>query len=190
MNAAMVTDGVFLLLFLLVCADGYRRGLVRMIARVVAMVAAMFAARYLAGLAAPSVGENYIVPMLNRIQTGSEVSDAILHKSLENMAQDIAYGIAYVFLFIVLQIVFAYVMGLFGLINEIPVIGTLNRIAGVCLGVLWFFMLLLVLAVIVFQLLPVEVRESMGITDALIENSRVLQFLKEAVEGIRIKKGY
>lgn len=187
MNTAMVTDVVFLFLFVLVCADGYRKGFVRMIARVVAMVAAMFAARYLAGLAAPSLGENYIVPMLNRIQTGSEVSDAILHKSLETMAQDIAYGVAYVFLFIILQIVFVYVLGLFGIINSIPVIGTLNRVAGVCLGVLWFSMLLLVLAVIVFQLLPVEVRESIGITDALIENSRVLHFLNGVVEGIQIK---
>ena len=158
-----------------------------MIARVVAMVAAMFAARYLAGMAAPSVGEHWIVPLLNQIQTGSEVSDAILHKSLETMAQDIAYGVAYILLFAILQIVFAYVMGLFGFINSIPVIGTLNRIAGIVLGVLWFFMLVSLLAVIVFQLLPVEVRESLGITEALIKDSRVLQFLSGAVAGIQLK---
>lgn len=187
MNAAMVTDGIFLLLFFLVCIDGYRKGFVRMIARMVAMVAAMFAARYLAGMAAPSVGEHCIVPLLNKIQTGSEVSDAILHKSLETMAQDIAYGVAFVILFAILQIVFVYVAGLFGFINEIPVIGTLNRIAGGFLGVLWFFMLAFVLAVIVFGLLPVEVRESMGITDVLIKNSRVLQFLNGVVQGIQIK---
>ena len=187
MNAAMVTDGVFLLLFFLVCIDGYRKGFVRMIARVVAMVAAMFAARYLAGMAAPSVGEHCIVPLLNRIQTGSEVSDAILHKSLETMAQDIAYGVAYIILFAVLQVVFVYVVGLFGFINEIPVIGTFNRIAGALLGILWFFMLSFVLAVIVFELLPMEVRESVGITDALIKNSRVLQFLNGIVQGIQIK---
>ena len=104
-------------------------------------------------LALPGVLEKYLGnEMTEQIdETGEEMTQAltlrIAHVLGEKLARFIIAAIAFLIAVVAAIIIIRIIGGIFGLVNKIPVLGTINRVLGVIAGALialiivWLFML-------------------------------------------------
>lgn len=178
----MIIDAVLAILLLVTLFDSYRQGLLKILVKIagvfISWVVAGILARQLQGL----VAQTWIIPFLqDQVKELTELG-ALVGDAMEAAAESIAYGMVYLLIFLLLQIVFQILMHTLNFVNRIPVVGTLNHIGGLILGLVWYFVVLFTVAFILFRILPEDTRDSIGLSDTVVKESLFLNSLAEAIE--------
>lgn len=116
-------DLIIVLIVFLGGWNGYRIGLIRQVTRLFGAVLAYFVAIWLRPYAAPAIAAMHILPA----QTG------IANLFLGDLNNAIAFGAVFVISFILLR----YGVGLLDTLFQLPVLSTVNRLAGLIIGLVF-----------------------------------------------------
>lgn len=162
--------GVCMLVSVLV---GYHRGFLVTIARIVAMVASYIGAVLAAGTLKKMLAQTVFMPVLEK-QMGSGALAQLAGQALEPAAEGIAYSVAFFVVFAVLQFVLLHSIRAFKLVDHIPVLGTMNKLAGGILGFFWVFILCMLLGNVFFTYVPGELCSQWGFTDQKVKQTVLL----------------
>lgn len=162
--------GVF---FLLSVFLGYHRGLVLTVARVAAMAAAYIGARSLAVLSSGMLARQFILPGLqDRLE--NNLLNGLAEAALTESAEGIAYSFVFCVALFVLEFVLLRLINGFRLLDDIPVVGKLNKLGGAVVGFLWVFLLCLLVGNVFFTYIPKELQHKMGFTEKAVQETVLL----------------
>lgn len=153
---------------------GWHRGLVLTAARLGAVVVTYIGARSLAVLAQGFLGQQWILPVLQRQLEGNQLG-GLLETALEEAAEGIAYSIVFFVAFAVLEFILLRLVNGLKVIDSIPVIGRLNKLGGAVVGFLWVFLVFVLAGNVFFTYVPGEIRHQMGFTNEAVKESVLLQ---------------
>lgn len=106
--------------------NGYRTGLIRQIMRLFGAVIAYFLSLWLKPYVAPTVAT-----FLQRHYTAGNTS-GVLGLYLGDLSGAIAFGLVFVVTFLLLR----YAMGLVDALFQLPILSTVNRLAGLVVGLI------------------------------------------------------
>lgn len=173
MEITTCIDAVIGICILVSVLIGYHRGFLVTIARIVAMVASYIGAVLAAGTLKKMLAQTVFMPMLEK-QMGSGALARLAGQALEPAAEGIAYSIVFFVVFAVLQFVLLHSIRAFKLVDHIPVLGTMNKLAGGILGFFWVFILCMLLGNVFFTYVPVEIRTQWGLTDQKVQQTVLL----------------
>ncbi len=162
--------GISMLVSILV---GYHRGFLVTIARIVAMVASYIGAVLIAGALKESIADTVILPAVQQQMEGSSLT-GLAGEALTGAAQGIAYSIVFFAAFAIIHFILLRLVHGLKLVDHIPVLGTMNKLAGGILGFLWIFILCMLLGNIFFNYIPSQVRSQWGFTQEAVQNSMLL----------------
>lgn len=146
-------DLLFLVVIALHLSNGFYRGFLKMsfdlAGFVLVFIVALFGSRLLGNLLAGTLDPEGVLYQHQIFQNSG------LSVTPENAAQLVAGAAAFVVLFIILSIIFRYYAKGFKKINNIPVIGLLNRIGGSLIGIITGIAFVYII-IIVISLIPVQ----------------------------------
>ncbi len=142
-----LTDIIIIAVILYGAVIGYHKGLVRTVVGSIRAVVSMGGAAIVSRIIAPAIAPQIVTPIVNEVfqtQLGevSQISPEIVNQIQNNILQiatPIAQSIAFSVVFFISMFIINLVLKLFtkamSILTKIPVIGTLNRICGLLLGV-------------------------------------------------------
>ena len=146
-------DLVFLMLIALNLIGGYRQGLVRqligLVGFLVSIPAAFYGSSLLGGVIAGYIDPGLLMPLQ---ETSNRLGFNITVDRTVNLVAGI---IAFLVLFVLIRALIGLLAGSFTAVNRLPVLGLLNRLAGLALGLARGLVLVLLLMGLFF-LLPVN----------------------------------
>jgi uncharacterized membrane protein required for colicin V production len=119
-------DLIFVGIIVLGGWNGYRTGLIRQIMRLFGAVIAYFLSLWLKPYVAPAVAT-----FLQRHQTAVH-TPAVLGLFLGDLSGAIAFGLVFVVTFLLLR----YAIGLVDALFQLPILSTVNRLAGLVVGLI------------------------------------------------------
>lgn len=152
---------------------GYHRGLVLTIARVAVMAAAYIGARSLAVLSSGMVAHRFILPGMGE-KLENSLSGGLAEAALTEAAEGIAYSFVFCVALFVLEVLLLRLINGFRLLDDIPVVGKLNKLGGAVVGFLWVFLLCLLLGNVFFTFIPEELQKKMGFTKKAVQETVLL----------------
>lgn len=158
--------GILVLLALAVWR-GWSQGLVMKAAQLGAVVAACIIAGICANLSKGRLGSGVILPLLEERVPLS----GMFEEEIASVADNFAWGLVYFVSFLAALLVLRHVIKIFGLVEKLPVIGTVNRLGGAVVGFTLAFVLLYVACRLLFQMLPQAALEEWGLTEEVIEKT-------------------
>ena len=136
MSITSYTDIVIAICILVSVLVGYHRGFLVTIARIVAMVASYIGAILAAEMLKKTLAQTLFVPMIRQGLGNGAFAD-LAQEALLQTAEGIAYSVVFFVVFALLQFVLLRAIHVLKLVDHIPVLGTMNKLAG---GVLGFFL--------------------------------------------------
>ncbi|WP_198850246.1 CvpA family protein [Alicyclobacillus sp. SO9] len=138
--------------------NGYRIGLIRQITRLFGAVLAYFLARWLQPYIAPAIKTMHLFPKQN---------NAFLNQFLGSFDNAAAFAVVFVISFILLR----YGVGLIDTLFQLPVLSTVNRLAGLVAGLIFAIVFVYVGALLASYIQQPSVQYQ-------VHNSAVIQWLK------------
>ncbi len=177
-------DILFLALIALNLISGYRQGLVRqligLIGFLVAIAVAVYGSSRLGGVIAGYIDPAHLMPL-------QEVSNLLgVNITADWVVNLAARVIAFLVLLVLARILLGLLAGTFTAINRLPVVGTVNRLAGLVLGLARGLILILLL-VGLFSLLPVNfIAEAMAESASICIAERYLPTLVDSLKSLLI----
>lgn len=133
MSITSYTDIVIAICILVSVLVGYHRGFLVTIARIVAMVASYIGAILAAEMLKKTLAQTLFVPMIRQGLGNGAFAD-LAQEALLQTAEGIAYSVVFFVVFALLQFVLLRAIHVLKLVDHIPVLGTMNKLAGGVLG--------------------------------------------------------
>ncbi len=177
-------DFLLLALLILNLVSGYRQGLVRQLIGLIGFVAAIAVAVYgngpLGEVIAGYIDPAHLMPL-------QEVSNSLGFGITADLAVNLAARvIAFLVLLVLTRILLGLLARTFTVINRLPVVGAVNRLAGLVLGLARGLIIVLLL-VGLFSLLPVSfVSEAVAGSAFISITERYLPALVESLKSLFI----
>ena len=113
-------------------------------------------------------------------KAGNSVSSIpYAQNGMELAAQGIAYYLLYAIVFTIAMVILGRLIGLFHIVDHIPVIGKINKAGGAIVGFLITFIILYVVGNALFTLLPQTMLDGWGFTKEAIAKTYLLQIFAD-----------
>lgn len=174
MTITEISDIIIAILFVQAILTGWFRGLVRMVARLAAVFVSWLAASAVANAMKEGLARQYFLPMLlERVESGGWQSAA--EPVLLTAAEQIAYVLVFLIVFCVLEFLLIHLVNLLKIIDEIPLIGLVNRLGGAIAGFFWIFFVLVLIGSIFFGMLPGDLLAGWGFSREAVEQTVLLK---------------
>lgn len=173
MSITSYTDIVIAICILVSVLVGYHRGFLVTIARIVAMVASYIGAILAAEMLKKTLAQTLFVPMI-RQELGNGAFADLAQEALLQTAEGIAYSVVFFVVFALLQFVLLCAIHVLKLVDHIPVLGTMNKLAGGVLGFFWVFILCILLGRVFFTYVPDSLRSQWGFTGKAVQQTVLL----------------
>ena len=173
MSITSYTDIVIAICILVSVLVGYHRGFLVTIARIVAMVASYIGAILAAEMLKKTLAQTLFVPMIRQGLGNGAFAD-LAQEALLQTAEGIAYSDSGQRKRILLQFVLLRAIHVLKLVDHIPVLGTMNKLAGGVLGFFWVFILCILLGRVFFTYVPDSLRSQWGFTGKAVQQTVLL----------------
>jgi uncharacterized membrane protein required for colicin V production len=173
MSITSYTDIVIAICILVSVLVGYHRGFLVTIARIVAMVASYIGAILAAEMLKKTLAQTLFVPMIRQGLGNGAFAD-LAQEALLQTAEGIAYSVVFFVVFALLQFVLLRAIHVLKLVDHIPVLGTMNKLAGGVLGFFGVFILCILLGRVFFTYVPDSLRSQWGFTGKAVQQTVLL----------------